>query len=238
MISIEEALDNILNFISVLEMEEKPLLDCLGQVLAEDVYASFNVPAMDNSAMDGYAVQAGSISEASNEHPRILRVIGELPAGAIPDSEVVPGTAIRIMTGASMPEGADVVVPFEATDELNRKKSSSPGAEIGICAELLSGSNVRRKGEDIVGERSGIKWLSSKNCLFEEFFHLLVGFPPDIHVIVISQETWLQFSVGGYSQAVAVSAELRVVLWAHDLNLRSVETVLFPVVHPPGDDRL
>jgi len=149
MISVEEALNNILDFIEVLEVEQKPLLDCLGQVLAEDVYASFDVPPQDNSAMDGYAVRAKSIVGASYERPKVLRVVGEIAAGCVSDLKVEPGTAVRIMTGAFVPRGADVVVPFEDTDEVDRKQASASRAEIGVCVDLPQGANIRRRGEDI-----------------------------------------------------------------------------------------
>jgi len=149
MISVEEALSKILDFIKVLEKEEEPLLDCLGQVLAEDVYSPFDVPPQDNSAMDGYAVQAKSIAGASYEHPRILRVVGEVAAGCVSDLKVETGTAVRIMTGAFVPHGADVVVPFEDTDEVDRKQASTSSDEIGVRVDLPNGANIRRRGEDI-----------------------------------------------------------------------------------------
>ena len=149
MISVEEALNKILDFIEVLESEEKPLLECLGQVLAEDVYAPFNVPPQDNSAMDGYAVQAKSIVGASYERPKVLRVVGEIAAGCVTELKVEPGTAVRIMTGAFVPEGADVVVPFEYTDEVDRKHRAASGDEIGIRVGLPEASNIRRGGENI-----------------------------------------------------------------------------------------
>lgn len=149
MISVEEALNKILDFIDVLEEEEKPLLDCLGQVLAEDVYAPFDVPPQDNSAMDGYAVRAKSIEGASYEHPKVLRVVGEVAAGCVTGFKVEPGTAVRIMTGALVPQGADLVVPFEDTDEVDRKQISGSRTEIGVRISLLEGSNIRRRGEDI-----------------------------------------------------------------------------------------
>ena len=149
MISVEEALGKVLGFVDVLEEEERSLLDCLGQVLAEDIYAPFDVPPHDNSAMDGYAVQAESIRGASYERPRILRVVGEVAAGHVTGLKVELGTCVRIMTGASLPEGADTVVPFEATDEVDRKRTSASEAEIGIRCSLPEGSNIRRSGEDI-----------------------------------------------------------------------------------------
>ena len=149
MISVEEALGKVLGFVDVLEEEERSLLDCLGQVLAEDIYAPFDVPPHDNSAMDGYAVQAESIRGASYERPRILRVVGEVAAGHVTGLEVELGTCVRIMTGASLPEGADTVVPFEATDEVDRKRTSASEAEIGIRCSLPEDLNIRRSGEDI-----------------------------------------------------------------------------------------
>lgn len=149
MISVEQALDKILGFVNVLEVEEKPLLDCLGQVLAEDIYAPFDVPPRDNSAMDGYALQTGSIVGASYESPVTLRIIGELPAGSTTDYKVIPGTAVRIMTGAIVPDSADVVVPFELTDEIDTKRSSTSNTDVCINKELSKGANIRRQGEDI-----------------------------------------------------------------------------------------
>lgn len=149
MLSVEEALDKILSFVTILEAEEKPILDCLGQVVADDTHALFNVPPNDNSAMDGYAVQAASIAGASREHPKVLRVVGELPAGHVPDLQVESGTAIRIMTGAPIPKGADAVVPFEDTDEENRKGTPNLKAEIGVYSVVKPGSNIRRSGEDV-----------------------------------------------------------------------------------------
>jgi molybdopterin molybdotransferase len=157
LISVEEALGKILDFIEVLESEEKPLLDCLGQVLAEDVYAPFDVPPQDNSAMDGYAVQAKSIVGASYEHPKVLRVVGEVAAGCVTELKVEPGTAVRIMTGAFVPKGADVVVPFEDTDEVDRKQRSVSEAEIGIRVGLPEASNIRRGGEDIAKGELAVK---------------------------------------------------------------------------------
>jgi molybdopterin molybdotransferase len=149
MISVEEALKTILDFVTVLDKGKKPILNCLGQVLADDVQSSYDVPPGDNSAMDGYAVIAENIRMASVERPKILHVVGQIPAGAVTNTIVEKETAIRIMTGAVIPQGADVVVPFEETDEDKRKQSSLSNKEIGICKPLQAGSNIRQKGEDI-----------------------------------------------------------------------------------------
>ena len=149
MISVEEALEKVLTYVEVLEPERKPILDCLGQVLAEDVYSTIDIPPLDNSAMDGYALRAEDTRGAGETSPRYLVVVGEVAAGSMPTKEVRPGTAIRIMTGAPLPEGADAVVQFENTDEVNRKSSSDDLSQIGILCQARKGLNVRGRGEDI-----------------------------------------------------------------------------------------
>jgi len=149
MISVEEALKKILSYVEVLEPERKPILDCLGQVLAEDVYSTIDIPPLDNSAMDGYALRAEDTRGAGESSPRYLAVVGEVAAGSMPTKEVRPGTAIRIMTGAPLPEGADAVVQFENTDEVNRKSSGGDLPQIGILCQAKKGLNVRGRGEDI-----------------------------------------------------------------------------------------
>ena len=149
MLSVEEALERILSFFHVLEPEEKPILDALGQVLAEDVVAGFDVPPLDNSAMDGYAVQASSVKDASKDSPVVLRVVGSVAAGELPRVEVTSGTAVRIMTGAPVPKGADAIVPFEDTDEVPRRASAQILSEIGIEVEVEREAHIRLEGQDV-----------------------------------------------------------------------------------------
>jgi molybdopterin molybdotransferase len=146
MISVEEALEKVLSCVGVLASEERPILDCLGQVLAEDIYSDIDVPPLDNTAMDGYAVRSVDTAGASRECPRYLRVVETVTAGSIPKNEVTLGTAVRIMTGAPIPKGADSIVRFEDTDETRRKADSG---EIGVLLEVRAGSDIRRAGEDI-----------------------------------------------------------------------------------------
>ena len=148
MISVEEALEKILSYVNILEEEPVPILDTLGQVLAEDISSSIDIPPLDNAAMDGYAIQAGDTAHASSKSPAYLRVIDTVIAGAISEREVKPGTAIRIMTGAPVPKGADSVVRFEDTDEARREKSANN--EIGILCKTKAGLNIRRAGEDVI----------------------------------------------------------------------------------------
>jgi molybdopterin molybdotransferase len=152
MISVEEALERILSFVSVLEPEEKPILDALGQVVAEDVASGMNIPPYDNTAMDGYAVRAEDTTGAAAAAPVTLRVIGELAAGYLFDGRVEPGTAVRIMTGAPMPLGADAVVPFEETDEQEGRAFGSfakSRGQVGILKAAQPGANVRHAAEDV-----------------------------------------------------------------------------------------
>jgi molybdopterin molybdotransferase len=149
MISVEEALEKVLSYFDVLEAEDEFILDSLGRVLAEDIYSTINIPPMDNSAMDGYAVQAQSTVGATRSSPNILGVIGEVAAGYLTKEEVMPSTAIRIMTGAPIPKGADAVVQFEDTDEEIRKAQDQSLKEVGVLCEVEEGLNIRRMGEDI-----------------------------------------------------------------------------------------
>ncbi|MCH7698938.1 MAG: molybdopterin molybdenumtransferase MoeA, partial [Chloroflexi bacterium] len=103
MISVEEALERILSYFNRLEPETQPITEALGQVLAEDVAADFDIPPLDNTAMDGYAVIAADTDGASESHPVRLRVTGELAAGYGYEGEGSDGGAVRIMTGAPMP---------------------------------------------------------------------------------------------------------------------------------------
>ncbi len=117
MISVEEARDRILDVMERLPAETKALPDALGQVLAEDVFSGLTIPPLDNTSMDGYAVRAIDTRGATERVPRTLKVIGEVAAGYIYNGRLAAGEAVRIMTGAPIPPGADAVVPFEETDE-------------------------------------------------------------------------------------------------------------------------
>ncbi|MDE2842347.1 MAG: molybdopterin molybdotransferase MoeA [Chloroflexota bacterium] len=149
MLSVEEAYRQIMACFAPLEVEEKPILDCLGQTLAAEVRSPLALPPLANSGMDGYAVRRDDIVGASEASPRNLRVIGLVAAGQVSDQLVEPGTAIRIMTGAPVPSGADTVVPFEETDEISRRSSGRSLADIDIQADLPLGCNVRPAGEDV-----------------------------------------------------------------------------------------
>jgi molybdopterin molybdotransferase len=121
----------------------------MGFVLAVDIIAGSPVPAFPNAAMDGFAVRASDTLGATNAHPVSLRVISEAAAGYASDVTLVPGTAVRIMTGAPIPAGADAVVRFEETDEGGGAVRHGVGATVQIHRGVVSGENVRPVGEDI-----------------------------------------------------------------------------------------
>lgn len=151
MIPVEEARERILAYFSRLEPERKPLLDALGQVLAEDVVAPFDIPPLDNTAMDGYAVRAADTAGAGEAAPVELRVIADLAAGYVLETPVGPGEAVRIMTGAPVPPGADAIVPFEETDEALRgiNEAARKAGSVRILKAASPGANIRRRGEDV-----------------------------------------------------------------------------------------
>lgn len=146
-LSAADALRAILAGVSPLGAEERPLLDALGSVLAEDVDSPVDLPPWDNSAMDGFAVRAADVRGASADAPRVLRVVDDVPAGRFAARPVGPGEAIRIMTGAPVPRGADSVVRVEHTDG-GRMIGTADGA-VSITSDLDAGRNVRPRGEDV-----------------------------------------------------------------------------------------
>ncbi len=147
-ISVDEALDYILRHIAPLGSHPVPIVEALDRVLAEDVISPIHIPPFANSAMDGYAVRSEDVAQASSESPAVLKVIAEVPAGAVPDRPVEPGTGVRIMTGAPVPSGSDAVVPFELTSE-GKSGAGQTAGQVAIYKPVQAGDNVREAGEDI-----------------------------------------------------------------------------------------
>jgi molybdopterin molybdotransferase len=159
MLNVEEALQKILAEVNVLEAETVPIMEALGQVLAEDIVSNINVPPLDNSAMDGFAVRSQDTRGASPKTPITLKVTDTVLAGGISKKGVLPGTAIRIMTGAPIPSGADSIVQFEDTDDQKNKDASSNqrSGQVSIFAETKPGQNIRLAGEDIAKGKTTLK---------------------------------------------------------------------------------
>jgi molybdopterin molybdotransferase len=118
-----------------------PLAEAQGLVLADDVVAQLSLPVFDNSAMDGYAVRAEDTTGATPEHPVLMSVAEDIPAGRIDELTLQPGTAHRIMTGAPVPAGATAIVPVEATD--------GGLHQVAIRQDAKPGKHIRRAGEDV-----------------------------------------------------------------------------------------
>ena len=141
LISVDEALQVVLASVQPLSSERVPILDTLGRVLAEDITAETDIPPLSNSAMDGYAIRAVDTARADPQAPVRLTVIYDLAAGYTTDVRVTDGAAVRIMTGAPIPAGADTVVPFEET--------AQEGDGVLVMAPWRPGRNIRLAGEDV-----------------------------------------------------------------------------------------
>lgn len=143
MLTVKEALERILAGVEAMPMERVPLHQALGRVLARDLTARLTLPPWDNSAMDGFAVRFADVAGSSASSPVVLPVVGTVGAGDMPEGSLQPGEAMRIMTGAPVPAGADTIVPIEHTD----------GGESGQVSVLVApekaGAHIRRMGEDV-----------------------------------------------------------------------------------------
>ncbi|MFC4766888.1 gephyrin-like molybdotransferase Glp [Effusibacillus consociatus] len=144
-LSVEEAIQAIMDYVKPVNSIEIHVKDAFNYVLAEDMYASVPVPPFDRSMMDGFAIRAEDVQHATPEHPVKLRVQGRVGAGEVSDHILMPGEAIRIMTGAPIPRGANAVARFEITDAQH-----SPDAEhIAVLLPVREGESISVKGEDI-----------------------------------------------------------------------------------------
>lgn len=141
MIPLEEAINSILATVPRLPAVAVPLSEALGLVTADALSATEPIPPFANTGVDGYAVQAADTAGATAESPVRLRVVDELPAGKAPTVPVGPGEAIRIMTGAPVPGGADAIVMVEDT--------SADGDFVTIRRAARAGDHVRAAGGDL-----------------------------------------------------------------------------------------
>lgn len=180
---VEQHLDAILASVEPLDPIELKISDALGLVLAEDVNSGEPVPAFANSAMDGYAVIAEDVAGASEEHPVHLEVAGEVAAGTRSLPSVEAGVAVRIMTGAPVPPGADAVVPVEVT-------SDRDDGGIAVHRPSAAGEFVRTVGEDIrAGQgllRAGHRLRAQDIGLFASVGQSRVRCHPAPRVVVMS----------------------------------------------------
>jgi len=158
LLSVEAARDAVLAVSEPVGTERIATADSLGRVTAETVTARVSLPPWPNSAMDGYAILAADTAGAKEDAPVELDVIGDIAAGAAPDVTVVPGTAARIATGARLPDGADSVVPVEATTPLDAagrlgprgRDATGPLPTACLVHEPVgTGGSVRAAGSDL-----------------------------------------------------------------------------------------
>ena len=149
LLSVDDALERVLTAVNPLPPVDLPLLAARELVLTDAVVAECDVPPFRNSAMDGYAVRAEETAGASLGEPVRLRVAGLVAAGSPERWTLGPGSAIRIMTGAAMPAGADAVVRFEETDEGTTGSRPDQNGEVEIFRPARTRDNVRPAGEDV-----------------------------------------------------------------------------------------
>ncbi len=152
--SVDEHLSKILDVVRPLPPYDQPLLEALGLPVCEDISSTIDLPSFDNSAMDGYACRLDDVLDASRDNPVKLPVVGESAAGQTKAYALSPGQAVKIMTGAPLPTGADVVVPIEWTD--------GGRAAVSIVQTPAPGQHVRCRGEDV---RSGDSLLEEGTVL-------------------------------------------------------------------------
>lgn len=150
MITVDEALSIVLDLVAPLDLETIALEDAHRRILAEEIVADIDLPPFDRARMDGYAVRSADLAEA----PTTFRVIGEVPAGAMFEGEVHYGEAVKIFTGAPVPEGADAVQKVEVTrakgNTVEMMEPVSPGQFITPRAsEIAAGEIVAKTGEEI-----------------------------------------------------------------------------------------
>jgi molybdopterin molybdotransferase len=147
MISLEQALEQILKLVPPVVSESVPLTEADGRILAEQVHSPIDLPSFDNSAMDGYAVRAADVASASSQSPVKLRRCGRVAAGENYTGTVDPGTCVRLFTGSLLPKGADAVVMQEDT-----RLTPDSSEEVLVLDVVKPWENIRLRGEDV---RSG-----------------------------------------------------------------------------------
>lgn len=187
MLSVKEAQEKVLNLPIKINTKKVPILDSLGLVLGEDLISEDNIPAYDNSAMDGYAVKAGDTLGANKDYPVELNLSEqELPAGKVPTGNLKSGFAMPIMTGAPIPQGCSCVVMKEDTQK--------EGKDILVFKECVEGENIRYRGEDI---KKGDKVLKRSRVIYPGDIgvmasigksEVLVSYPPLLGIIATGNE--------------------------------------------------
>jgi len=149
LLSVVDAQRRLLEKFSPLPLEQISLEDAARRVLAQEVTSALDLPPFPNSSMDGFAVRASDVAAATRQKPLELKVAGDIPAGQAPDVFVRANQAVRIMTGAPLPDGADAVIPVEDTDFNYRQVGVSAPDAVRIFRPVRPGENVRPRGQDV-----------------------------------------------------------------------------------------
>ena len=154
LLSVAQALERLRQAVRPLGFERVPLQEASGRVLAEEIVASHPLPPFDTSAMDGYAVRAADLAGARAGRPVDLPVVDDIAAGSHSQRPLPPGSAMRVMTGAMLPPGADAVVPVEWTDRPRPMAGQELPASIRVLRSVVPGEHVRKAGSHVrAGER-------------------------------------------------------------------------------------
>lgn len=146
MISLEDARELVLSHVSTLEIEEVSVLDIIGRVSAENLASDIDIAPFAHSAMDGFAMRASQLADASPENPIELDVIAEVPAGSFYEGELADSQCVRIMTGAPLPDVTDSCVKYEIVDVVSG--DGREGSRVAFTAPPGVGDNIRAAGEE------------------------------------------------------------------------------------------
>lgn len=153
-ISYTDGREQLLQVVSSVGLEKILLKDCSGRILGQDVIAKENIPPFDRSPYDGYAFRSEDVQNAAKNHPITLKILEEIAAGSIPHFKVTEGCAVKILTGAPIPEGADAVVMFEMTefteDTVTLFEPVKPGSNIIFAGEDVKKGNVLAKKREVI----------------------------------------------------------------------------------------
>jgi len=185
-IKVDDARKIILEKIKVQGTEKVSISEALGRILSEDIIARRNNPPMDNSAMDGYALKAKDIELATSENPIKLEIIEDLAAGYSPKMTIQSGQAVRIMTGAPIPEGADAVIMQEDTERNENSVQVKDKAEIrenirDAGEDVREGETVIKKGAKLLPAHIGMMAVVGRSSV-------LVGRRPSVAILSTGDE--------------------------------------------------
>ena len=146
MISLEDARELVLSHVELMDVEEVCVLEVIGRIAAEDLTSDIDIAPFAHTAMDGFAMRAEQLAEASADNPVELEVIAEIPAGSCYEGPIGEGECVRIMTGAPLPDAADAVVKYESVGIV--RGDGRDGSRVSFTAPVSVGAQIRSAGEE------------------------------------------------------------------------------------------